>query len=92
MTLRDLSCLDKVLLEKIELGLDIGSEDILFEFSKKIKPINFINSMGIDLIKKSFSIKKKSIKKVRNIILENINKNTLIKDIFYDIANKGIKF
>jgi len=92
MTLRDLSCLDKILLEKIELGLDIGSTDILFEFSKKRKPINFINSIGIDLIKKSFSIKEKPIKKVRNIILENINKNKLIKDIFYDIANEGIKF
>jgi len=70
----------------------IGSTDILFEFSKKRKPINFINSIGIDLIKKSFSIKEKPIKKVRNIILENINKNKLIKDIFYDIANEGIKF
>ena len=92
MTLRDLSYLEKILFEKIELGLDIGSTDILSEFSKKIKPINFINSMGIDLIKKSFSIEEKPIKKVRNIILKNINKNKFIKDIFYDLANEGIKF
>ena len=48
--------------------------------------------MGIDLIKKSFSIEEKPIKKVRNIILKNINKNKFIKDIFYDLANEGIKF
>ena len=92
MTLRDLLYLEKILFEQIELGFDIGSTDILSEFSKKIKPINFINSMGIDLIKKSFSIEEKPIKKVRNIILKNINKNKFIKDIFYDLANEGIKF
>ena len=47
MTLRDLSCLEKILNQKINLGLDIGSSDILHEYSNQIKPRNFIYSIGI---------------------------------------------
>ena len=58
MTLRDLSCLEKILNQKINLGLDIGSADVLSEFSQEIKPRNFIFSTGSDLLKRSISFKK----------------------------------
>ncbi len=92
MTLRDLSALEKILSKKISLGLDLGSEDTLFEFSSKVKPRNFAHSIGIDLIKNSFSIKNEPMKQVRNNFLQAISKNNFIKNVFFDIADKGLKF
>ena len=46
MTLRDLAILEKILRTKINLGLDVGSSDILNEFSNVAKPRNFIYSIG----------------------------------------------
>ena len=87
MTLRDLASLEKIFNQKINLGLDIGSSDILSEFSSEIKPRNFAFSLGIDFIKNSFSYKK-----LRNDILKILNKSNFAKDIFFNIANKGFRF
>ena len=87
MTLRDLACLEKILRTKINLGLDIGSSYILSEFSSKTKPRNFLFSVGVDLLKNSFSYKK-----LRNNILKVFNKSNFAKDIFFNIADKGLKF
>ena len=87
MTLRDLASLEKIFNQKINLGLDIGSSDILSEFSSEIKPRNFAFSIGIDFIKNSFSYKK-----LRNDILKILNKSNFAKDIFFNIANKGFRF
>ena len=48
MTIRDMSCLIK-LLKKIECGLEIDNS-ILFEFQKKIKSLNYIFGIGINFI------------------------------------------
>ena len=87
MTLRDLASLKKILSKKINLGLDIGSSDILSEFSNEIKPRNFAFAVGIDLLKNSFSFKK-----LRDGILKILNKNNFAKDIFFNVADKGFKF
>ena len=92
MVLRDLSTLKKILRSKINLGLDIGSPDVLTEFSKEVKPRNFAYSLGIDFIRNCFSIENKSFNLIRNKIITKLNKNNLVKDIFYDIANTGFKF
>jgi len=92
MTIRDLISLEKTLKNKIDLGLDIGSEDMLSEFSNETKPRNFVYSMGIDLIKSSFSIKNQTIKKIRNDVIKNLNNNNLMKNIFFDFADRGLKF
>ncbi len=87
MTLRDLACLEEILTKKINLGLDIGSSDILSEFSRQTKLRNFAFSMSVDLLKKSiFS------KKLRNDILKILDKNNFAKDIFFNIADKGFRF
>ncbi len=87
MTLRDLASLESILREKINLGLDIGSLDILSEFSNQTKPRNLVFSLGSDLLKNSFSF---------NILRDNIlkisNKSDIIKKIFFNIADKGLKF
>ena len=87
MTLRDLASLEKVLTQKINLGLDIGSSDILSQFSNEVKPRNFAFSIGTNLLKNSFSYKK-----LRNEVLKTLNKNKFAKNIFFDIANKGLRF
>jgi len=92
MIIRDLESLRKTLKSKIELGLDIGTSDILSEFSEKIKPENFIYSFGIDFLKNCFSIESKNLKKLRNNIILKLSKNNIVKDIFFNLANKGFKF
>ena len=51
-----------------------------------------IGDAGIDFIKNSFSFKNKSFQVFRNKIISSLNKNNFIKDLFFNIANKGIKF
>jgi len=92
MVLRDLSSLEKILKNKLNLGLDIGSSEILEEFSKKTKPRNFAYSMGIDFIRNCFSVENKSFKKLRNNVIIKLNKSSLAKDIFYKFADKGFRF
>ena len=87
MTLRDLASLKKILGKKINLGLDIGSSDILSEFSNETKPRNFAFLIGVDFLKNSLSFKK-----LRNDILKILNKSNFAKDIFFNIADKGFKF
>jgi len=87
MTLRDLASLEKILNKKINLGLDIGSSDILSEFSNETKPRNFAFLIGVDFLKNSLSFKK-----LRNDILKILNKSNFAKDIFFNIADKGFKF
>ena len=92
MVLRDLINLEKILKNKINLGLDVGSSDILSEFSKEIKPRNFAYSVGIELIRNIFAFEGKAFKDLRNKIIIRLNKNNFIKDLFYNLADKGLKF
>jgi len=92
MMLRDLKILKKILNSKISLGLDIGSKDVLSEFENMTKSKNFAHSVGIDLIRNSFKFKKKPLKNIRNKIIMELNKNNIIKKIFYNIADKGLIF
>ena len=92
MTLRDLKLLEKVLQKNINLGLDIGSSDILSEFSSKAKPGNFIFSICTDILKNSFSIKNQYFKVVRNEVIKSLSNNSFAKNVFVNIANKGFKF
>jgi len=87
MTLRDLASLEKIIEKKLKLGLDIGSTDVLSEFSSEVRPRNFAFSIGVDFIKNTFSYKK-----LRNSSLKAVNKNNFLKNIFFNIADKGFKF
>ena len=92
MVLRDLSSLERILKNKINLGLDIGSSEILSEVSNETQPRNFIYSLGIDFLKNYFSFQNKSFKYFRNKIITTLNKNNFAKDIFFNLADKGLKF
>ena len=92
MVLRDLASLERILKNKINLGLDIGSSEILSEVSNETQPRNFIYSLGIDFLKNCFSFQKKPFKDFRNKIITRLNKNNFVKDIFFNLADKGFKF
>ena len=92
MILRDLSCLEKILRKKINLGLDLGSSEILSEFTQKTKFNNLAFSVGVDLLKNYFSIKNKYFKNIRNSTLKSVNKSNFLKNMFFGVADKGFKF
>ena len=92
MIIRDLEDLEKNLRNKINLGIDIGSNEILSEFSSEAKPRNFIYSMGLDILKKSFSIKNKPYQNIRNQTLSIISKNPYAKKFLFNLANNKFKF
>ena len=91
MVIRDLMSLKKILSKKINLGLDIGSSDILSEFSNDTKSNNFVFSIGVDMLKNSFSIKNSYFKEIRNNLFKVLNKNNFAKDIFINVADKGLR-
>ena len=92
MVLRDLASLEKLIKEKINLGLDVGSLDALSQFASVIKPRNFIYSIGINFIKNLFSIEKRTFKDFRNKVMIRINNNNFAKKLFFNIADEGFKF
>ena len=61
--------------------VDIGSIDILSEFSNKVKSTNFAFSIGIDILKNSFSIKNKYVKEMRNNVIKYFGNKKSIKNI-----------
>jgi len=87
MTLRDLICLEKILKQKLNLGLDIGAADVLSEFSDIAKPRNFSFSLSTDILKNTLSYKR-----IRNDLFKILNKSNFAKDIVFDVANKGFRF
>ena len=88
MILRDLANLEKTLKNKIVLGLDIGSTDVLSEFSQATKPRNLVYLLTINFIKSFFSIQEKNFKSLRNKIITNLNKNNMTKDFFHSVMIK----
>ena len=92
MILRDLASLERILKNKINLGLDVGSSEILSEVSNETKSMNFAYSLGIDLLKNYFSFQIKPFKNFRNKTITLLNKNNYVKNIFFNLADKGFRF
>jgi len=92
MVLRDLKSLNNELDKRINLGLDIGSSDILIEFTNSNKPGNFVFAVGTDVLRNCFNFKNESINELRNKAIIALNKNNFAKNIIYKFANEGIKF
>ena len=87
MTLRDLESLKKILSKKINLGLDIGSSDILSEFSNETKPRNFMFSVGSDILKSSLFYKEST-----DSIFKILNRSNFAKNVFFNVADRGLIF
>ena len=87
MILRDLKNLKETLNNRINLGLDIGANDSLSDFSDQAKPRNFIYSIGLDFLRSCFKPNNKTFKDFRNLVMMNLSKNKYTKNKIYDFAN-----
>ena len=74
-----------------DLGLDLNTL-VLEKFSKEIKSYNFLFAQGIDFTEKYFTIKNKKFNSLSNFLLNKINDNKKIKDIFINLADRGLNF
>ena len=90
MGIRDIKILKSVIEKRINLGLEIN-ETVLADFASQIKPYNFLFAKGIDFMEKYFSVNNNNFNKYSEKIFNYINKNSFIKKIFVDFADRGIK-
>ena len=60
--------------------------------SQQTKQANFAFSIGVELLKNSFSINNKYFKSFRNSFIKTLNKSSFAKNILLDIADKGLRF
>ena len=89
MTVRDLKILNKIISEKIDLGLPLDSS-VNSEFEKKTKHKNFLFSNGIDLIYEYFNLEKNTNNNILSKSINLIGKNSYINKMFTKIADKGV--
>ena len=55
-------------------------------------PKNFIYSIGINIVRNCFNLRNNHFQNIRNEFIKKLNKNNFAKNIFYNIADKGIRF
>jgi 2-octaprenyl-6-methoxyphenol hydroxylase len=91
MTIRDIKTLSEVIQKKIDLGMQLDSS-ILHDFEKETKSKNFFFSNSVDFVYEVFNFDKKTKNKSFNKILKMIGKNTILKNYFIKLADKGLNF
>tara|TARA_B100000073_G_scaffold348149_1_gene365358 strand:+ start:40 stop:1137 length:1098 start_codon:yes stop_codon:yes gene_type:complete len=90
MTIRDIIKLNKILEDKIDLGLSID-KSVCKEFEQVAKSYNTTFSLGIDFIYEFFSLSKSFLpKRISKNIFSFINKNPKIKNFGIKFADQGI--
>tara|TARA_A100001011_G_C14292443_1_gene836864 strand:- start:1577 stop:2653 length:1077 start_codon:yes stop_codon:yes gene_type:complete len=89
MSLRDIKQLNKLIKNRINLGLEID-RSIIFEFEKKFKHKNFIFSSGIDLVYEFFNFESKIKNNQLGKIIKFLGKNKSLNNILTTIADDGI--
>jgi len=92
MTLRNILSLFFVVKRQQNIGLEIGGGYFIKKYQKEIKSKNFIFSILIDGIRKSFDINNERFAQLRKITANILNKNLMIKQDLIDIADKGLSF
>ena len=88
MTIRDIKILKSIIEKKINLGLEIN-ENVLVEFTNKIKSYNFLFAKSIDFTEKYFSINNSAFNIYSEKLFNKINKNQSVKFFFMNFADKG---
>ena len=91
MTLRDIKILNKIISEKINLGLPLDSS-VNSEFEKITKHTNFLFSNGIDFIYEYFNLEKNMNNKILSKSINLIGKNSYLNKMFTKIADKGVLY
>jgi len=89
MIIRDIKLLEEKILYFINLGLDLNTS-VLEKFSKESKSYNFLFAQGIDFTEKYFTIKNKKFNSLSNFLMNKIDENKKMKEIFINLADKGL--
>ena len=89
LVLRDVKKLYEIIEENLKIGLPIKNSLILSDFYKSRKPENILISLGIDFTN-SFFKSNKYLKPIKEILLNNIQQNKIIKELSKRVSNSGL--
>lgn len=90
MTIRDINLLNKIIDQKLRLGLQLDSL-VCNEFQKESKHFNFIYGYGINAIYEFFKIDNETKNLISSSVFSILNKSSQFKKISKLISDKGIK-
>ena len=89
LILRDIFYLNRKINEYIINGIQIKDSLFIDEYLKQRKPENLLFGLGINFINKFFKFNKIT-EPIKKVILKDINKFNILKDISLRVSNKGI--
>ena len=89
LILRDIFYLNRKINEYIKNGIQIKDSLIIDEYLKQRKPENLLFGLGINFINNFFKFNKIT-EPIKKVILKDINKFNILKDISLRVSNKGI--
>jgi len=89
LILRDIEKLNELVSKNLRLGLTIKDSNIPKDLSDSRKPENLLMGLGIDTTRKFFK-SNKYLDPIKENILNNFSKSTLLKKITKRVANLGL--
>jgi len=89
LILRDIFYLNSKINEYIKNGIQIKDSLFIDEYLKQRKPENLLFGLGINFINNFFKFNKIT-EPIKKVILKDINKFNILKDISLRVSNKGI--
>ena len=89
LILRDIEKLNELIFNNLRLGLTIKDSNIPKDLSDSRKPENLLMGLGIDTTRKFFK-SNKYLDPIKENILNNFSKSTLLKKITKRVANLGL--
>ena len=89
LILRDIEKLNELISNNLRLGLTIKDSNIPKDLSDSRKPENLLIGLGIDTTRKFFK-SNKYLDPIKENILKNISKSSLLKKITKRVANLGL--
>ena len=89
LILRDIFYLNRKVNEYIKNGIQIKDSLFIDEYLKQRKPENLLFGLGINFINNFFKFNKIT-EPIKKVILKDINKFNILKDISLRVSNKGI--
>ena len=89
LILRDIFYLNRKINEYIKNGIQIKDSLFIDEYLKQRKPESLLFGLGINFINNFFKFNKIT-EPIKKVILKDINKFNVLKDISLRVSNKGI--
>jgi len=90
MTLRNIISLFNIIKDFHNIGFEIGGENFIKQYKEKVDSENFLFSILIHGIRKSFDVNDKQYFHLRKISENILDMNKLIKKSIINIADKGL--